>query len=310
MLQTLKPRQIQHLSEPSRTAYQAWVKQKRIKPDIELLNDDHGSALLWLRSRRTAKRIVLYLHGGGYLVPLSDATIEWAWNVFVEAGTEQGVETAVAILEYTLCPIAAFPVQLSQATAGLERILSSGVRPQDIICGGDSAGGNLTMQLLYHLLRPHPSVPVVTLVEPLGGVFMVSPWLSARTDDASFRENHGIDIISAAVMQTSIRAILGETADSLPKLAEDGAGAFPFDQHDVAFLEQLPSIADRLYVSAGQYEVMRDQITAFAREVQKAAPEMDVQLAVFNKHAHCFIFLEGLLRRPGEATYSMIEWLR
>lgn len=323
ILDTLQPRQIQHLSKPTRATYQSYVQQKQAKLaksvrsehetrcsiDIEALNDD-SSALLWLGNRVTAKRVVLFLHGGGYIAPLSPGHLEWCWEVFVASGSREGVNTVVAILEYTLCPSAVFPVQLTQAASGLARILSAGVLPRNIIFGGDSAGGNLTMQLLHHLINPHPLVPAVVLKEPLQGAFMVSPWLSMKTDDASFRQNHGIDMLSASIVQVSIQAILGGTADSPNRATvEERRGAFPFDEVDVSFLSHLPRIIGRLYVSAGQYEVLRDHIVAFAREVQRLAPQLDVQFDVFDKQAHNFILLEGLLRNSREATNAMITWL-
>ncbi|PHH93276.1 hypothetical protein CDD83_8787 [Cordyceps sp. RAO-2017] len=324
VLDTLQARQIQHLSKPTRATYQSWVRQKQSKlaksansehaarcsVDIEFLDDD-GSALLWLGNRQTAKRVVLFLHGGGYLSPLSPGHLEWCWEVFVTTESEAGVETAVAILEYTLCPGAAFPVQLTQAASGLRHILSTGVLPHNIVFGGDSAGGNLAMQLLSHLIDPYPEVPAVTLAEPLRAAFMVSPWLSMKTNDASFREGHGIDMLSASIVQTSVHAILGEVAES-PRRAtvEEREGAFPFDKDDVSFLGRLPEVIARLYVSAGQYEVLRDQIVAIAVEAERLAPKLDVQLDVFEKQAHDFILLEGMLRSPGEATNAMIKWLR
>lgn len=324
VLDNLHARQIQHLSKPTRATYQSWVQQKqstlakdtksehttRCSIDIESLGDN-GSALLWLGNRQTAKRVVLFLHGGGYISPLLPGHLEWCWEAFVTTGSEENGETAVAILEYTLCPGAAFPVQLTQAASGLTHILSTGVLPHNIIFGGDSAGGNLTMQLLSHLIDPHPKVPAVTLAEPLQAAFMVSPWLSMKTDDASFRENHGIDMLSARIVQTSVHAILGEVAES-PRRAtlKERESAFPFDKDDISFSVRLPEVVARLYVSAGQYEVLRDQIVAFAVEVERLASKLDVQLDIFDKQAHDFILLEGMLRSPGEATNAMIKWLR
>lgn len=323
ILSTLQPRQIQHLSEPTRTSYASWMKQKQpllarsgkhelaslCSVDIETLDADDGSALLWLGNRQTAKRIIFFLHGGGYLVPLNPAHMEWCWQAFIKAGADSGAETAVAILEYTLCPGAAFPAQLRQAASGLSRILSTGAKPRDVMLGGDSAGGNLTMQLLHHLIHPYPHIPAIKLSKPLKGAFMASPWLSVKTEGASYRANHGIDMLTASIVQNSIRGVLGGKAAATAGRAERD-GAFPFDMDDVSFLESLPEIISRLYVSAGQYEVLRDQIVAFTVEVQKRAPKMDVKLDLFDKQAHDFVLLEGLVKKRGKATQAMIEWLK
>lgn len=323
ILNTLKPRQIQHLSEPTRAVYTSWVRQKQSKlsksgnhklaslcsVNIENLGETDGSALLWLGSKATAKRIIFFLHGGGYLVPLNAAHMEWCWQVFIQP-TSTTYDTAVALLEYTLCPGAAFPVQLLQAVSGLSRILAtSGIKPRHVMLGGDSAGGNLTMQLLHHLIEPYPHIPSIKLLEPLQGAFMVSPWLGTKTDDASCRANHGIDMLTSDIVQNSIRAILGGRAVAAVGRAEKN-GAFPFDKDNVSFLARLPEVVVRMYVSAGQYETLRDQIVAFGEEVRKRAPKVDMKLDIFEKQAHDFILLEALLNRRGEATLAMIEWLK
>ncbi|KAF5241848.1 hypothetical protein FANTH_8964 [Fusarium anthophilum] len=112
----------------------------RLVYDREVL-EDGKSSLLWIGDRKQAKKVVLFFHGGGFAAPMTTGHLDWCWRAYVLSGIEKGVEAAVAVLEYTLIPEARYPVQLRQAASGLAHLLHKGISPQDIIIGGDSAGG-------------------------------------------------------------------------------------------------------------------------------------------------------------------------
>lgn len=241
LLGNFSPRQIQYTSLSTKDAYKSWIEQniaknkkagnteaiERLHYDIEPLEDGHSS-LLWIGNRRKAKKTILFFHGGGYIAALLPGHLEWCWRAYVSAGVEMNTEVAVAVLEYTLCPEARYPVQLRQAVSALTHLLSQGVRPRDIIIGGDSAGGNLTAQLLTHLLEPHPTVPRVVLSEKLLGAFLVSPWLSRHTNHASFTENSWIDMLSGPTVDKCVKELLG-LARTDENYAKSATLAFPLD---------------------------------------------------------------------------------
>ncbi|KAI5463057.1 Alpha/Beta hydrolase protein [Mariannaea sp. PMI_226] len=321
VLGTFSPRQIQYLSLSTKDTYKSWVGRKtaeakknqnraaldRLLYDVEPLEDGRSS-LLWVGNWRKAKKIVLFFHGGGYISPLLPGHLEWCWRAYVVAGMEMKTEVAVAVLEYTLCPEARHPVQLRQATSALAHLLSKGFGPRDIVIGGDSAGGNLTSQLLCHLVEPHPTVRRVTLSEPLLGAFLVSPWVTKRTDDASFKENAWVDMLSGPTMDNSTRALLGPT--NINETSHESARlAFPLDR-DNSCLRGMSSIVNHLYVTAGSHEVFRDQAKTFANEVEYLNPKLNVRFDMQKRQAHDFILLEGQEERNGECMQEMKVWMR
>lgn len=320
-LGTFSSRQIQYLSLSTKDAYKSWMERKtakakragdteaieRLSYDLEPLEDGHSS-LLWVGNRRKAKKIVLFFHGGGYVAALLPGHLEWCWRAYVAAGIDMKTEVAVAVLHYTLCPEARYPVQLRQAVSGLAHLLRQGVRPQDVIIGGDSAGGNLTAQLLSHLVEPHPTVPRVTLSEPLLGAFLVSPWVTRHTNDASFAENSWIDMLSGPTIDKCTKELLGspDTDENYDKLA---ILACPLDG-DKSWMKGITSILDRMYVTVGSHEVFRDQAAAFAHEVQQSNPGLNVQFALQTRQAHDFILLEAQEERDGECILEMKDWMK
>ncbi|KPM35677.1 hypothetical protein AK830_g10889 [Neonectria ditissima] len=319
VLGRLRPHEIQYLCDTTQETYRSWMQVKtsdantshtsagRLGLDIEPVGKNNCS-LLWVGNRRTAKKVVLFFHGGGFITPLLPGHLEICSRVCVDAGVEMGTEVAVAVLEYTLYPAARHPVRLCQAASALSHLLSSGFLPQDIIIGGDSAGGCLAAQLLCHLVRPHPEAEHIQLSQPLAAVFLISPWLTRHTNDRSFTENNSIDMISATSINNTIMELVGP-ADIMVEKSELASRAFPLDK-DVPCFEGLGPVVKQMYVAAGQNEVFRDQISFYVRQVQRCNPGIKMRFDLQPKLAHDFILLEGLEGRTGECMEAMKEWMK
>lgn len=248
-----------------------------------------------------------FFHGGGYVCPAVPGHFEWCLRAYVAAAADHPDDhVAVALLQYTLCPPARYPSQLIQAAAGLAHLLKT-VRPGNIIIGGDSAGGNLAAGLLGHLLHPHPDAQEIKLDEPLAGAFTVSPWLSARTNSASFHKNGSIDMLSARILAPAIRNLL----DGSTQAAEEAKGkgwAMPADIDMESWFKGLGGIIKRLYITVGTQEVFLDQGLAFAEAVRNGNPDLDLRLEQTKHEAHDWILLEGDEREDGDATKRMRAW--
>ncbi|KAH7129269.1 Alpha/Beta hydrolase protein [Dactylonectria macrodidyma] len=321
VLGTFSARQIQYLSNSTKTTYETWMRRMiskegkektsgvaaRLKIDIENL-DDSNASLLWVGDRQRAKKFVLFFHGGGYISPLLPGHLEWCWRAYVAAGIETGVETAVAILQYSLCPDARHPVQLSQAIYGLSRLFRSGIKPCDVIIGGDSAGGHLAAQLLCHFCQPHPDLEPVRLSGPLAGCFLVSPWLTSRTSDPSFTENGSIDMLSASIVDKSTKYLLGCTSTRDDQNAAMKL-AFPLDMEEFPF-KGLKSILKQLYITTGEHEVFRDQALTLAERIERSEDNVELRLDIQQRQAHDFILLEGQEERNGECIEAMKAWMK
>ncbi|KAF4429625.1 alpha beta hydrolase fold [Fusarium acutatum] len=291
LLGNFNPRQIQFLSTPTIDAYTAWIKKQRdqghhtrLNIDIEPLTGTDAS-IMWIGNRKKASKFVLFLHGGGYVAPPLPGHFTWCWEAYVNGGPGVETEVAVAVLQYTLAPGGKYPDQLRQASVALNHLLQGGVSPRDLIVGGDSAGGNLTAQLAYHLLQPNPSVPEVKLQSPLTGMFLVSPWLSERTDTSSFKNYGNLDMLSAGLLQrTSIHSFSSEDLkpkvnEAHPALALDG---------DLSWLSELPMITKALYVTVGGREVFCDAVVEFGKATQERCRSIPVVLEVGRSDRGCY----------------------
>lgn len=346
LLSTFTPRQLQRLVPSTLAAYRAFVRGARaggdhsqsvaLREDVEELPGDEATGtpaarLLWLGDRARATRFVYFLHGGGYMVPATRGHLEWCLQAYVNTQLEEDQENvAVAVLQYTLAPAARFPAQLRQAVAGLRHLVQGahGVcRPGQLVVGGDSAGGNLAMQLLTHLLHPSfppappsggggPSDEIFQLDEPLAGAFLVSPFVSARTDTPSFREGRPVDMLSARIFGHPKREMFHDDGSSgmveTPEFRAGRKWALPADA-DEKWLDGLGRVVKKVYVTCGRHEILRDQGIALAEMIRRGnigKGGVDVRLEVADREAHDFILLEGARREVGDATTRMRAWFR
>ncbi len=103
-------------------------------------------------------RIILYFHGGGYLVGSPDTHRGLGARLAQEAGC------AVCLLAYRLVPAHPFPAAWDDAEAAWDALMARGVAPRDVVLAGESAGGGLALSLCAALCaRGTPPAGVVAL---------------------------------------------------------------------------------------------------------------------------------------------------
>ncbi|HJU29733.1 MAG TPA: alpha/beta hydrolase, partial [Candidatus Binataceae bacterium] len=108
-------------------------------------------------------RVVLYLHGGGYVLG-SIKTHRDLMGRIARAG-----HARVLGLNYRLAPEHPFPAAVEDAVAGYRWLMNQGVKPSRIAVAGDSAGGGLTIATLVAIRDAKLPMPAV-------GVCL-SPWV-------------------------------------------------------------------------------------------------------------------------------------
>ena len=112
----------------------------------------------WFVPKQVAPRVtLLYFHGGGYsFYPKAHADLI--------ALITLAAKTRTFALDYRLSPEHRFPSQLEDALGAYRWLLECGVAADEVIVGGDSAGGNLTLALLQavrDLKLPSPALAIV-----------------------------------------------------------------------------------------------------------------------------------------------------
>src|SRR5215510_2471576 len=197
----------------------------------------------WLRPpSAVAGRVVLYLHGGGYVIgsPRSHRHL---------AAAIASASAAIAlVLDYRLAPEHPFPAAVDDAVVAYHWLLDQGIAPGHIVVAGDSAGGGLTVATLLALRdRGRPL--------PAGGV-CISPWVDLTCSGASYTTRAERDpIVKRESVVEMARAYLGRTDAKTPL-------ASPLH----ADLRGLPP----LLIQVGGDEVLLDDSTQLAGQAKAA----------------------------------------
>lgn len=211
----------------------------------------------WLRPPgAVAGRVVLYLHGGGYVIgsPRSHRHLAAA---IAAAG-----QASALLLDYRLAPEHPYPAAVDDATAAYRWLLEQGVAPGHVVIGGDSAGGGLTVATLLALRDAR-------LPLPAGGV-CISPWVDLTFSGASYRTRAAVDpIVKRPGIDEMARAYLGATAAQTPL-------ASPL----FADLRGLPP----LLIHVGSDEVLLDDAVQLADRAKTAG--VDATLEVWDRMIH------------------------
>jgi epsilon-lactone hydrolase len=117
----------------------------------------------WIVPQGSSKdRVLLYLHGGGFVYGWMNAHRQMV------AHLAQATGVRALCVDYRLAPEHPFPEPLDDCVAAYRWLLKQGISPQQIVIAGDSAGANLTLTTLLKLRdmgEPLPSA-VVCLSPP------------------------------------------------------------------------------------------------------------------------------------------------
>ena len=235
----------------------------------------------WLRPPGAAAgRVVLYLHGGGYVIGSPRS------HRHLAAAVAAAGQASALLLDYRLAPEHPYPAAVDDATAAYRWLLDQGIAPGHIVIGGDSAGGGLTMATLLALREAR-------LPLPAGGV-CISPWVDLTFSGASYRTRAAVDpIVTRPGIDEMARAYLGATAARAPL-------ASPL----FADLHGLPP----LLIHVGSDEVLLDDAVQLADRAKAAG--VDATLEVWDRMVHVWHWFLPMLDEAQSAVDGIGRFIR
>lgn len=228
-----------------------------------------GVPCIWLVPQDDpADRVLLYLHGGGFVFGLT------AQHMGLGAYLARKMASRVLMVDYRLAPQHPFPAALDDCAAAYRWLLEQGVPAGNITVAGDSAGGNLTLTLLMKLRDEGDPLPAAAAcLSPVAD-------LSRVNDQRAYRD----PLLSPRAMERYSAAYAGDH-DPRDPLISPAFGRW----HD------LPP----LLIHAGEDEILRKdalQVEALAR-----AAGVDARLEIYPRMWHVW---QIYLAMP-EATQSL-----
>ena len=225
-------------------------------------------------------RVVLYLHGGGYIIgsPRTHRSLM--------AELSQASKGRVLGLDYRLAPEHPFPAPVEDSIAAYRWLLNEGYDPARIAVAGDSAGGGLTVAMMVQARYLGLPVP--------GAAVCISPWVDMEGLGESMETRAAADpMVGKENLMISAKTYLGGSNPRAPLAA-------PL----YADLRGLPP----MLIQVGDAEVLLDDSTRLAGIAREAGVE--VEMDVWDDMIHVWHLFAPILPEGKRAISQAGEFIK
>ncbi len=225
-------------------------------------------------------RVILYLHGGGYV----SGSIASHRSMVSHLGVAAGARTLA--LHYRRAPESPFPAAAADAMTGYRFLVDSGIAPERIVLAGDSAGGGLVMATLLSLRDAGARLPA--------GGFVISPWVDLLNTGGSIAGKADVDpMIGKAYLDDLASQYLGGADPRSPR-------ASPL----YADLHGLPP----LLIQVGTAETLLDDATRLA--ARAGAADVRATLSTWPHMIHVWHLFHSQLSDARAAIAEAGAWMK
>ncbi|HEY4095505.1 MAG TPA: alpha/beta hydrolase [Baekduia sp.] len=183
--------------------------------DLEFTAVDAGGVPAeWISvAGAAATPVILFLHGGGFMLGSARENREWIGRLVRELGGR-----ALAI-DYRLAPEHPYPAQVEDARTAYRWLLAQGIAPADLLVLGESAGGGLAAATLTAIRDGGDPLPAAAA--------LTSPLVDFTLGAASLDDNDD-PFVNRPVLEMMIQtALQGQDSEALSPLSHDLAGLPP-----------------------------------------------------------------------------------
>lgn len=228
-----------------------------------------------------AGRVVLYLHGGGYVLGSVPSYRAFAGRVSRTAAAR------VLLVDYRLAPEHPFPAAVDDAVTVCRWLALQPGGLARVAVAGDSAGGGLSLAMMLSLRDAGHSLPVAAVC------------ISPSTDLAKTGES-----IRARAHLDPLVSVPGTFAHARRYLGEGGDPTNPLASPLYAELHGLPP----LLVMVGTHEILHDDSTRLADKARAAG--VDVTFEIGQDMVHIWPFFAAILPEAQQAVERIGAFLR
>lgn len=260
-----------------REQFEQMMANMPIAPDIAFQPADlNGVKAIWSRDPDLeGDRVLLYLHGGAYVIGSAHA-YRFLWSQLARSAGARGLG-----VEYRLAPEHPFPAAVEDGVAAYRWLLDQGIPPKSIAIAGDSAGGGLTVATLVSAREQGLPMPAAAAV--------ISPWVDMEviggSVDAKAEEDPILD-------RQGLRNMAALYLNGAP-------GRSPLAAPLYADLKGLPP----LLIHVGSAEILLDDAIRLAAKA--GADEVKVRLEIWPQMPHVWHSFGFMLDEGREAVEAL-----
>lgn len=235
-------------------------------------------------------KLVFQLHGGAYMIGLSDT---YRHNALKLSRISGGA--AVFSIDYRTSPENVYPSALDDTVAGWEWLTANGWNAEDIILVGDSAGGNLALALTQKLRDQNRALPCA--------IICMSPWCDMAGEGASFTYNLYRDPMFGRKKGAAGGSYLDDPAFIL-------AYAGKADLHDPYLSPVYGSFLGfpPMLIQVGTYEVLESDSLTVAQKARQAG--VNVTLTRYPGMFHMFQLYGDIIPASKKAWEELGAYLQ
>lgn len=232
--------------------------------------------LLESKENPNQEKIILQLHGGGYIGAMRNA-----YRTFAGLYNEVSKGMSVLTIDYRVAPEHPYPAALEDAVAAYQWLLNQGYFGYQIILAGDSAGGGLAMALCHYLNDHKMPLPC--------GIVAMSPWTDLLASGESYETNFEKD------------PLFGNTRDSLIYNKDYVGDHDPMDSYISPLYGDFRGFPPML-IQVGSYEMLLSDSVSVAAKAREQG--VKVRLSIYEGMFH--IFQMAMLLLP-ESKKAWVE---
>lgn len=237
--------------------------------------------LLEQKETPNTEKIILQLHGGGYVGAMRNA-----YRMFAGLYSEVSHGMSVLTVDYRVAPEHPYPAALLDAYAAYQWLLDQGWFSEQIILVGDSAGGGLAMALCHYLKDMGKQLPC--------GIVAMSPWTDLTASGESYDTNYERD------------PLFGRTRESLIYNKDYVGENDPMDAYISPLFGDFREFPPML-IQVGSYEMLLSDsvsVTAKARE-----QGVKVRLSIYEGMFHIFQMAAKMLPESKRAWVEIGKFI-
>jgi acetyl esterase/lipase len=225
------------------------------------------------------EKVILYIHGGGFF---SGSCLTHRAHV---AKFALGSGIKALLFDYRLAPEHPYPAAVDDCVTTYHWLLEQGYLPANIVIGGESAGGTLTLATLVALRDQGMPLP--------GGGVSISPVTDLTCSAPSFVNNFKKDIAPLNSWTVWTQYYIADNDPGLPWLSPLKAD-----------LSGLPP----LLLCIGTNEIHYDDTVNFAKKAAEQGTE--VSLRVWEGMCHAFPILSPLFPEAKQAMAEICTFIK
>lgn len=236
-----------------------------------------------LESKENANRdkIILQLHGGGYVGAMRNA-----YRMFAGLYNEVSHGMSVLTPDYRVAPEHPYPAALEDAVCAYEWLLAQGWFSEQIIVAGDSAGGGLAMALCHYLINHGRQLPC--------GIIAMSPWTDLTASGESYDTNYERD------------PLFGKTRDSLIYNRDYVGDHDPMDEYISPMFGDFRGFPPML-IQVGSYEMLLSDSVDVAAKARGQG--VKVRLSIYDGMFHIFQMAAKMLPESRKAWVEIGKFI-